>query len=110
MFQVCGGSLLLVVQTLPLGIASGIRCAFLTVLGGWLAFRQAVIDGVVAFWEGLARGYGNARSLFKGLPGEAYLGFALLLLILLVSSGSQSPMVVALSLFREHLVYYSIRR
>lgn len=82
--DVAGRSFVLLIQTLPLGIAEGIRQALRTIVQGYLAVKNVYINAMVSVYQSVILQYKNARSLFKGLPGEAYLGFMLLLVILLM--------------------------
>lgn len=84
-FQVGGKSFILVVQTLPLGLAEGFKRSARFVSDGCTQIADFTLGFVIGVYEGLVYQVQLLRYLFKGLPGEAYLGLGLLLCIVLVS-------------------------
>ncbi|XP_022649033.1 E3 ubiquitin-protein ligase RNF26-like [Varroa jacobsoni] len=82
--QVGAKSLVLVLHTIPLGLANGAKQACRALVAGWLATKEVAISVVYNITDGVCLQYRNARSLFRGLPGEAYLGVFLLITLLMV--------------------------
>ncbi|OQR79435.1 hypothetical protein BIW11_05741 [Tropilaelaps mercedesae] len=85
LIQVCGRSLVLVLHTIPLGLANSAKHMGRAAASGWLATKGAIVNTIYDINEGVCQQYRNARNLFRGLPGEAYLGFILLLILLLAT-------------------------
>lgn len=86
--QVGGKSLVLVLHTIPLSLGNGAKQALQTVAAGWLATKGVVRNVLCDIIEILYEQQRNIRNLFQGLPGEAYFGFLLLFLLLLVRIGT----------------------